>query len=131
MDFVVTLNEQSKEPVYRQLAGELRKAILDGRLQPGDKMPSTRDLCRSMKVSRFTVMRSFEDLSAQGFIKTISGSGTYVVNPIPAQATDNGSRQVKSDKMPHPRLSEGETRTNCRSCLPWCCRRRWFPHGRR
>lgn len=100
MDFVVALNEQSKEPVYRQLANELRKAILDGRLKPGDKMPSTRDLCRSMKVSRFTVMRSFEDLSAQGFIKTVSGSGTYVSNPVPTQASNGGSPNAKSDKLP-------------------------------
>lgn len=53
-----------------------------------------------MKISRFTVMRSFEDLSAQGFIKTISGSGTFVTNSVPTQVTDSASYPSRTDRMP-------------------------------
>ncbi len=87
MQFVLSLPAHSNQPVYKQVSEALRQAILTGRLRPGEKLPSTRDLADSANVSRFTVIRSYEELASQGYIQTISGSGTFVNKEIPREYT--------------------------------------------
>jgi GntR family transcriptional regulator/MocR family aminotransferase len=80
MELVISLPSDSNLPVYKKVSDGLREAILSGRLKPGEKLPSTRELADSLHISRFTVIRSYEELISQGYIVTSSGSGTYV-NP--------------------------------------------------
>ncbi len=94
MDFALTLTPDSRQPVYKQVSEALKLAILAGRLKPGEKLPSTRDLADSMSVSRFTVIRSYEELSAQGYIQTTSGSGTFVNKEIPGHLDDFKNREM-------------------------------------
>lgn len=60
--------------VYRQLRG----AIADGRLRPGDALPPSRELARRLAVSRNTVNTAYVRLAAEGFLSGRVGSGTYV-----------------------------------------------------
>lgn len=60
--------------IYRQL----REAIVDGRLQHGERLPPTRELALQLKVSRNTVAVAYEHLNAEGFTSSRVGSGTYV-----------------------------------------------------
>lgn len=72
--------------IYR----ELRAAILDGRLQPGDRLPATRELAEALSVSRTTVTTVYERLTAEGFAVGRVGAGTYVgtgSQPRPTQTT--------------------------------------------
>src|ERR1700737_1382861 len=78
MQFVLELPEHSQQPIYKQVCDALRKAIQEGRLRAGEKLPSPRELAMSARVSRFTVIKSYELLTAQGFIQTTVGSGTFV-----------------------------------------------------
>lgn len=94
MDFVLTLSQGNRQPVYKQVSDALKLAILSGRLKPGERLPSTRDLADSMNVSRFTVIRSYEELAAQGYIQTTSGSGTFVNKEIPGHLDDMKSREL-------------------------------------
>src|SRR5205814_2327662 len=64
--------------IYRQL----RQAILDGRLKPGDRLPPTRELARSLSVSRTTVSVAYERLTGQGFVTARVGAGTFVSEHI-------------------------------------------------
>src|SRR5207245_3674691 len=64
--------------IYRQL----RQAILDGRLKPGDALPPTRELARSLSVSRMTVSVAYERLTGQGFVTARVGAGTFVSEHI-------------------------------------------------
>jgi GntR family transcriptional regulator / MocR family aminotransferase len=60
--------------VYRQV----REAIVDGRLRPGQSLPPTREFARSLEVSRNTVSIAYERLTGEGFLRTRVGAGTYV-----------------------------------------------------
>jgi DNA-binding FadR family transcriptional regulator len=53
-------------PAYEQVAQQLREAILDGTLRPGDELPSERELCAQFGVSRTTVREALRALQAQG-----------------------------------------------------------------
>ncbi|MDQ3863770.1 MAG: PLP-dependent aminotransferase family protein, partial [Actinomycetota bacterium] len=79
----VSLDEASAVPLYRQLYDELREAILGGRLGPGSRLPSTRDLAAELGVSRNTVMNAFLQLLAEGYLEGRVGSGTYVSRSLP------------------------------------------------
>jgi len=65
-------------PYHRQIYGQIRAAILSGRLRPGDRLPATRDLARQLGLARNTVVRAYEDLAAEGYLESQVGSGTRV-----------------------------------------------------
>ena len=72
-------------PIYRQLSDGLRRAIVDGQLQPGQRMPSTRALAAELKVSRLPVLSAYEQLQAECYLQAFHGSGTRVAAAIPGQ----------------------------------------------
>jgi GntR family transcriptional regulator/MocR family aminotransferase len=72
-----------EEELWRWLYTELRGAILDGRLKPGARMPSTRSLGMQYSLSRGTVVVAFDQLQAEGYTRTEPGSGTYVASGVP------------------------------------------------
>ena len=74
----VQLDRDSEQPLYRQLALQIRALIVDGTLRPGARLPSTRTLIAELGVSRATVVTAFEKLTAEGFLCARTGDGTYV-----------------------------------------------------
>jgi GntR family transcriptional regulator / MocR family aminotransferase len=87
-----------KKPIYQELAfnppkseqtlqewlfGELRSAILDGRLRPGARLPSSRGLALGNRLSRSTVTEAFRRLKLEGYITGLVGSGSYVAENLP------------------------------------------------
>src|SRR5579875_3649205 len=82
MDLAITLND-GDIPLHDQLYKELRRSILLGRLAPGQRLPSTRALSASLRISRATVVQSFAQLIGEGYLEARRGSGTYVSAQLP------------------------------------------------
>ena len=80
MDLHITLTTQ--QPVSGAMYGQIRDGILEGRLRPGSALPSSRELARSLEVSRNTVVAVYERLRAEGFVKTRIGAGTFVSDRV-------------------------------------------------
>lgn len=70
-------------PRHRRLYESIRRAILAHQLPVGAKLPSTRDLARDLGLSRNTVLTAFEQLLAEGYVKSQTGSGTFVADTLP------------------------------------------------
>ncbi len=89
----------------RDLAGEiyrqLRGAILDGRLRSGDFLPPSRELARSLSVSRTTVTIAYDRLSGEGFVTSRVGAGTRVSEHI--RPTPGETRRSRGDGALRPR----------------------------
>ena len=83
MDLAITIDQQSTTSLHKQLYDELRNAILTGRLKPGERVPSTRTLSQSLGVSRTTVTQSYEQLLSEGYLRSSTGSGTFVGCELP------------------------------------------------
>lgn len=83
MEIAVNLDQRARAPLHRQLYDELRCAILAGRLKPGERVPSSRALARSLGVSRATVTLSYEQLLSEGYLQAVVGSGTTVTKQLP------------------------------------------------
>jgi len=89
--------------LYRWLYEQLRTAILDGRLHPGSRLPATRDLAASYRLSRATIVAAFEQLKSEGYIEGRTGSGTYVSKVLPEELL-NVDDVRKERRLPHKRI---------------------------
>jgi GntR family transcriptional regulator/MocR family aminotransferase len=79
----ITLDAQSGRALYQQVHDGLRDAVLSGRLAGGARLPSTRELCAELNLSRNTVVAAFEQLIAEGYLESRTGDGTYVSRSLP------------------------------------------------
>src|SRR5215469_3566237 len=96
MDFIVALDGKRDAALHRQLYDEVRGAILAGRLGPGQRVPSTREMAKSLGVSRTTVTQSYDELLSEGYLEAVVGSGTFVCKELPEDllrsAASSGAR---------------------------------------
>jgi molybdopterin-binding protein len=73
-----TLHQDDPAPVYVQIERRIRMGVADGTLQPGDHLPSVRDLARKLGLSPNTVGRAYADLSREGTITARAGGGSEI-----------------------------------------------------
>lgn len=78
MYLATPLDPSDRVPLYQQLYEQLRQAILSGRLKPGHRLPSSRELAKTLAIGRLTVIESFDRLLSEGYFEARRGSGTYV-----------------------------------------------------
>src|SRR5512143_1721103 len=69
--------------LYQALYTHLRSAILSGELNGRMKLPSTRALADELSVSRNTVLNTYRQLLAEGYLESREGSGTFVAHVLP------------------------------------------------
>ena len=73
-----TIVTGSPEPIYRQLAEQVKRRIAAGHWQPGDEMPSVRDLAQALAVNPMTVSKAFSQLESQGVLERRRGLSMVV-----------------------------------------------------
>jgi GntR family transcriptional regulator/MocR family aminotransferase len=84
LELPVRIDRHSREPVHRQVTAALRRAIRDGALPPGSRLPSTRTLAATLGIARNVALVAFDELYAEGYVEGRPGSGTYVSHDLPA-----------------------------------------------
>lgn len=90
-------SQQDNMPLHRQLYEALRRAILDGKLLAGDRLPSSRELTTDLGLSRNTVVAALNQLGVEGYLVSRVGSGTYI--------NDNVPKPVARPQTHHPQSS--------------------------
>ena len=84
---------QSRIPIYEQLYKKVVELILRGELKPGDKLPSVRELAKSLGVNPNTVSKAFQLLERDKFIYSLVGRGSFISNA----STDSVRESAFSD----------------------------------
>ncbi len=79
----LALERDGREPLHRQLYGQLRDHILAGRLPAGARLPASRSLAEELGCSRNTVTGAFDQLLSEGYLEGRVGAGTYVSRELP------------------------------------------------
>ncbi len=79
----IPLDPEATVPMYRQIENFLRQSILSGSLAPETRLPATRQLAQDLGINRITVKNAYAELEADGLICSRTGSGTYVLPPVP------------------------------------------------
>ncbi|MGB3564850.1 MAG: GntR family transcriptional regulator [Thermoanaerobaculia bacterium] len=93
----------SELPIYRQIMRQITDAIAGGRLRPGDKLTSQRDLAVQLVISPLTVKKAYDELEREGLIRTERGRGTFVASGAPA--IDRGEQLERLREMARRLLS--------------------------
>lgn len=76
MDLIIV--NSSAEPIYEQIARQIRTMIIQGRLKGGDPLPSIRKLAKELQISVITTKRAYDELEKEGLIVSIGGKGSFV-----------------------------------------------------
>ncbi|MCA9802056.1 MAG: PLP-dependent aminotransferase family protein [Cyanobacteria bacterium HKST-UBA02] len=129
IDLPISLKKRSRIPLSQQLYEEVRRLILEGLLEPGAPMPSSRALASSSGLARATVIAAYEQLKAEGYIDSLSGSHTTVARELSLATSRTGSGKARESRQailsPEARVFEEgsslyETPPDCEICFyPW------------
>lgn len=75
---LVRIDTTSGEGLAAQIAAQVRRALVEGRLTPGDRLPPARELAEGLEVNMHTVLRAYAQLRDEGLIELRRGRGAQV-----------------------------------------------------
>ena len=81
MSATIIISNGSPDPIYFQIAKQIRQSILSGETKPLEELPSIRRLAQDLRVSVITTKRAYDELELEGFIVTSPGKGSYATEP--------------------------------------------------
>jgi GntR family transcriptional regulator len=74
----LSIDTKSGVPFYRQIIEQIKFGIARGELEPGDRLPTVRQLAVDLSINPNTVIRAYRELEFEGVLDTQQGSGTFV-----------------------------------------------------
>lgn len=91
------INNSSMQPIYEQIAAQIRSGIMEGREKEGDMLPSVRVLAKELRVSALTVKKAYDVLEQEGFVVTIHGKGSFVACANQNLIMEEKKKEVEAD----------------------------------
>lgn len=73
----IIIKPQGTMAIYEQIVNQLKNAIVNRKLKPGQALPSIRALASDLQVSVITTKRAYEELEKEGLIRSVPGKGFY------------------------------------------------------
>ncbi|SFE09310.1 GntR family transcriptional regulator [Paenibacillus algorifonticola] len=70
----------NNQPIYIQIMNYIKQQIISGKLNPGDKIDSVRELAVELQINPNTIQRTFQELEREGIVETRRGLGRYVTS---------------------------------------------------
>ncbi len=74
----INISNSNGEPIYLQIANQIKAQILEGKLKEGEMLPSMRNLAVELRISFMTTKRAYEELERENFIESYTGRGSFV-----------------------------------------------------
>lgn len=105
---LVVLDSQNSDALYKQIADQLRRGVLDGRVVDGEKLPTAKALAVSLGVNLHTVLRAYSLLRDEGLIQMRRGRGTTVIAPKKERSALSELAQKLVDEASRQGLSGDE-----------------------
>ena len=90
-----SLDQTNGVPIYRQIIQQVEYAVLSGRLESGDKLPTIRALSVQLKTNPNTIAKAYGELEIRGILATQVGSGTYISGKNPVVKDDSLNRKIQ------------------------------------
>lgn len=75
---ILHVNPAAPEPIYRQIAEQVRRMVVAGQLRPGASLPSVREVAAAHAINPMTVSRAYSQLEAEGVLERLRGKGMAV-----------------------------------------------------
>jgi len=90
-----SLDPDNGVPIYRQIIQQIEYAILSGRINSGDRLPTIRSLAVELKTNPNTIAKAYSELEIRGILATQVGSGTYISDKKPVMEDDSLNRKIR------------------------------------
>lgn len=74
----IIISNTCQDPIYEQIARQIKNQIMRGDLRGGEALPSIRNLAKELQISVITTKRAYEELERDGYITTVPGKGSFV-----------------------------------------------------
>ena len=74
----ILIANSSPDPIYEQIARQIKSQIISGDLAEGTPLPSIRKLAQDLQISVITTKRAYDELEREGFLDSVGGKGTFV-----------------------------------------------------
>ena len=74
---ILNLDYRDARPIYEQVRDNLRRLMVSGAIQEGEKLPSVRSLASNLAINPNTIQRAYESLEAEGYVYSIPGKGSF------------------------------------------------------
>lgn len=84
----ISLDSKSGTPLYLQVKEQMRLSIATGVLQPGEQLPTVRDLAARLRINPNTIARVYRELQSEGLLASRQGSGTFVADEVRTLGND-------------------------------------------
>jgi GntR family transcriptional regulator len=97
----INLDFRSGIPIYLQIMEQIKRQIASGELQPGDQLPTVRQLATDLRVNFNTIARAYRLLDDAGVISTQHGRGTYILEEATPEASAQLRRQALDELTQH------------------------------
>ena len=120
----IDLQPDSPRALYEQIYEYIRKDIADGKISPGEKLPSTRFMAKNLQISRSTVELAYEQLTAEGYIEPKPCAGYFVCDISMLYQLSRGQ-----EKPEEGRLMERQKKQYEISFSPYEIDQKHFPYG--
>ena len=85
------LNYRDARPIYEQVKDGLRRLMITGAIQEGEKLPSVRAMASSLAINPNTIQRAYEALEAEGYVCSLPGKGSFAAS---GKQVDQGRREL-------------------------------------
>ncbi len=89
----IELDFRSGVPIYIQIMDQIKHLVATSALQPGDQLPTVRQLATDLRINFNTVARAYRSLDEEGLISTQHGRGTYILEPVSAKNSERLRRR--------------------------------------
>ncbi len=77
---MISIDYQSRTPLYEQIVERFQRLILKGILEPGSQMPSVRTLAIKLSINPNTIQKAYTLLEQQGYIYPVKGRGNFIAD---------------------------------------------------
>jgi GntR family transcriptional regulator len=94
---VIEVDLVSHVPIYTQIVEQIKQLVASGALEPGDQLPTVRQLAADLRVNFNTVARAYRLLDEAGVISTQQGRGTYVLETASQEASQRLRAEALTD----------------------------------
>ena len=74
---MLNLDYRDARPIYEQVRDNLRRLMVSGAIQEGEKLPSVRSLASNLAINPNTIQRAYESLETEGYVYSIPGKGSF------------------------------------------------------
>lgn len=89
------LDARSGMPTYMQLVNQVRRAVRNGILRAGDRLPTAREMVAHLAINPNTVLKAYGYLESEGLVTSRPGLGTFITQGIHAQLAPTVQRQLR------------------------------------